>query len=81
MKQSLEDGSARVTTWSVKTTAFLRTRTRNLLLGKRNGIGLYGGYVDNTLQYRMKYSSNFMDMENSSMTKMVKKVSINSYWW
>ena len=76
MRQSLEDGSARVTTWSVKTTAFLRTRTRNLLLGKRNGIGLYGGYVDNTIQYRMKYSSNFMDMENSSMTKMVKKVSI-----
>jgi hypothetical protein len=76
MRQALEDGSSRVTTWSVKTTAFLRTRTRNLLLGKQNGIGLYGGYLDNTIQYRMKYSSNFMDMENSSMTKMVKKVSI-----
>ena len=36
----------------------------------------YGGYLDNTIQYRMKYSSNFMDMENSSMTKMVKRVSI-----
>jgi len=76
MRQALEDGSSRVTTWSVKTTAFLRTRTRDLLLGKQNGIGLYGGYVDNTIQYRMKYSSNFMDMDNSSMTKMVKKVSI-----
>ena len=76
MRQALEDGSSRVTAWTTKTTAFLRTRSRSLLLGKKNGIGLYGGYLDNNAQYRMKYFSNYMDMENSSMTKMVKKVSI-----
>jgi len=76
MRQALEDGSSRVTTWSTKTTAFLRNRARNVLLGKKNGIGLYTGYLDDTTQYRMKYFSNYMDMENSSMTKIVKKVSI-----
>ena len=76
VRQPLEDGSARVTTWSTKTTAFLRTRARDLLVGRANGIGLYGGYLDNNAQYRMKYFSNYMDMDNSSMTKIVKKVSI-----
>ena len=76
MRQALEDGSSRVTTWSTKITAFLRTRSRTLLFGKKNGIGAYGGYLDDTTQYRMKYFSNYMDMENSSMTKIVKKVSI-----
>jgi len=76
MRQPLEDGSSRVTTWSTKTTAFLRTRTRTLLLGKKNGIGKYINYLDGTAQYRMRYSSNYMDMDNSSMTKMVKKVSV-----
>ena len=72
----LEDGSSRVTTWSTTTTAFLRTRDRVLLLGKKNGIGKYEGYTDNTVQYRMKYFSNYIDMQNSSMTKMLKKISI-----
>lgn len=76
MRQALEDGSSRVTTWSTKITAFLRTRSRTLLFGKKNGIGAYGGYLDDTTQYRMKYFSNYMDMDNSSMTKIVKKVSI-----
>ena len=76
MRAALEDGSSRVTTWSTKTTAFLRTRDRDVLLGKKNGIGKYEGYIDNTTQYSMKYYSNYIDMENSSMTKMLKKVSI-----
>lgn len=76
MRAALEDGSSRVTTWSTKTTAFLRTRARDVLLGKKNGIGKYTGYLDNTAQYRMKYFSNYIDMDNSSMTKILKKVSI-----
>ena len=76
MRAALEDGSSRVTTWSTKITAFLRTRDRDVLLGKKNGIGKYEGYIDNTTQYSMKYYSNYIDMENSSMTKMLKKVSI-----
>lgn len=76
MRQALEDGSSRVTVWSTKTTAFLRNRNRDLLLGKTNGIGLYNGYLDNNIEYRMRYFSNYMDMDNSSMTKVVKKVSI-----
>ena len=75
-RQPLEDGSSRVTVWSTKTTAFLRNRNRDVLLGKTNGIGLYTGYLDNNTQYRMRYFSNYMDMGNSSMTKIVKKVSI-----
>lgn len=76
MRAALEDGSSRITTWSGKITAFLRTRDRVLLLGKKNGIGKYEGYLDDTAQYRMKYFSNYIDMDNSSMTKMLKKVSI-----
>ena len=76
MRQALEDGSARVTVWPTKTTAFLRNRNRDVLLGKKNGIGLYTGYLDNNTQYRMRYSSNYMDMGDSAMTKIVKKVDI-----
>ena len=76
MRAALEDGSSRVTTWSSKITAFLRTRNRVVLLGKKNGIGKYEGYLDDTTEYRMKYFSNYIDMENSSMTKMLKKVAI-----
>ena len=76
MRQPLEDGSARTTVWPTKTTAFLRNRNRDVLLGKKNGIGLYTGYLDNNTQYRMRYSSNYMDMGDSAMTKIVKKVDI-----
>ena len=76
MRQALEDGSARTTVWPTKTTAFLRKRNRDVLLGKKNGIGLYTGYLDNNTQYRMRYSSNYMDMGDSTMTKIVKKVDI-----
>ena len=76
MRAALEDGASRVTTWSTTTTAFLRTRDRTVLLGKKNGIGKYEGYLDNTTQYRMKYFSNYIDMDNSSMTKILKKISI-----
>ena len=77
MRQALEDGSARITLWNKhKITAFLRDRDRNVLMGKTNGIGLYGGYTDNGSAYRMKFFSNYIDMEMATTKKILKRVNV-----
>lgn len=75
MRQALEDGSARVTTWtSYKAKYFFRTRDRDLLLGMADGIGKYEGYSDNGDSYRIKAYSSYLDFGNPSMLKMPKKI-------
>lgn len=75
MRQSLEDGSSRVTVWyNYQADSFLRRRNRTLLIGKTNGIGRYHGYQDNGEGYRMRYFSHFMDMQASTSVKMLKQI-------
>lgn len=76
MRSALEDGSARVTKWTkAKTTSFYRTRDRQLLMGKENGIGKYGGYTDNTAPYTMSYLSHHTDMGTPTQIKILKNFS------
>ena len=75
MRQPLEDGSARVTRWvDYNATSFCRRRNRDVLIGKTNGIGLYTGYLDNGSTYPVRYYSNFMDFQNPTQTKMLKRI-------
>lgn len=74
MRQALEDGAARVTNWGTKISSFLRDRNRNVLLGKTNGIGVYEGYQDNGLPYRMNFSSAYIDLGQSTLKKILKRI-------
>ena len=77
MRSPLEDGSARVTTWSnYEASSFLRRRNRDLLVGKTNGISEYTGYTDNSSTFRMIYSSPFIDFGNPTITKIMKQIAV-----
>ena len=76
MRSALEDGSSRVTVWSqYPAYSFLRRRNRDVLIGKINGIGKYGGYTDNGLSYRLRYSSHHLDFNAPTTIKILKKIS------
>ena len=76
LKQSLQDGSARVTTWDSMTPAcFCSRRDGSLLIGKAGFIGKYTGYLDNTASYRFQYFTNHTDLGQPSVTTVLKKLS------
>lgn len=75
MRQALPDGSARVTTWTgYPVNAVIRTRDRDLLLGKLNGIGKYEGYTDNGSNYLMRFYTNYIDFGQPTLLKIPKKI-------
>ena len=76
-KATLQDGSARVTTWdSINPTAFCFTSDRDLLVGKAGYIGKYGSHMDNGSSYRMMYYTNHTDLGAPSVTSVLKKLSV-----
>lgn len=77
LKQQLQDGSSRVTTWdSITPTAFCYLRDRSLLIGKNSYIGKYAGHLDNTSSYRFQYFTNHTDLGTPSVTSVLKKLSV-----
>lgn len=75
MRQALEDGSARTTRWTNhQISSFTRRRNQDVLLGKPDGIGKYTGYLDNGVSYRMRYESTHIDFQDSTMTKVLKRI-------
>lgn len=75
MRGTLQDGSARTTTWSTITpTALCTTSSRELLFGKAGYVGLYNGYTDNGSPYRMTYYSSYFDFQQPTTSKILKKV-------
>jgi hypothetical protein len=74
---SLQDGSARVTTWaSLIPTAFTVTQNRELYLGQEGYVGEYQGYADNEESYRMAYYTNYFDFDQPSIVKILKKINL-----
>ena len=75
LRSALENGSARATTWSLTSgdvfNSFLQTTDRRFLLGVKNGIGHYAGYLDNAATYDLTYKSTFSDV--GSQGRIVKK--------
>ena len=78
LKATLQDGSARVTTWdSVQPKSFCYdTVNKELLLGRAGFIAEYSGYLDNTESYRFQYFTNHTDLGMPSVTSVLKKLSI-----
>ena len=74
-RQPMEDGSFRVTRWvDFHATSFLRKRNRDLFIGYPNSINKYSGYLDGSDTYQMRFLSPYMDMQDSTQVKILKKV-------
>jgi hypothetical protein len=76
LKQSLQDGSARVTTWDGASTSFCFLRDNTMLMGKPLYVGLYDSYQDNGVNYRFQYFTNHTDFGAPSVTSILKKLSV-----
>lgn len=74
-RSSLQDGSARVTTWNkLYPTAFLKTRDYDFLLGLPGYVGKYEGYTDNGATYRLQYYTNYQNLQDSTVLKILKNI-------
>ena len=77
MKATLQDGSARVTTWdNIEPKSFCYLRDKSLLIGKAGYIGQYSGYQDNGSFYRFQYFTNHTDLGAPSVASVLKKLSV-----
>jgi len=75
MKGTLQDGSARVTTWdSIEPKALLTKQDGTLYIGKEGYLATYSGYIDNTASYRFQYFTNHTDLGLPSVTSILKKL-------
>ena len=75
MRQSLDDGASRITRWTdFHATSFLRKRNRDLFIGYPNSINKYTNYLDGGSTYQMRFLSPYMDMQDSTQVKILKKV-------
>jgi hypothetical protein len=75
-KQSLQDGSSRVTKWdSIAPTSLRSLRNGDLYIGKNGYIGKYGGYLDDTSTYQFAYYTNNADLGNPNQISVLKTIS------
>jgi hypothetical protein len=76
-KQTLQDGSSRVTTWdSIQPNSFCQKADGTMLIGDSGLIGTYTGYLDNGAVYRFQYFTNHTDLGAPSVTSVLKKLSV-----
>jgi hypothetical protein len=74
-KQSLQDGSSRVTKWdSIAPTALRSLRNGDLYIGKNGYIGKYGTYLDDASTYRFLYYTNNADLGNPNQISILKNI-------
>lgn len=77
MRSPLQDGSARCTVWySYPAYSFLRDTGKRMYIGKTNGIGLYSGYKDNNVKYRLRYFSHYLSFGSNTVNKLLKQVRV-----
>lgn len=74
MRRPLQDGSARVTTWSLVPTALFSARDKALFMGFEATLGYYTSLSDNGAAYRMSYLSSYFDLGQPSNIKVLKKI-------
>ena len=76
-KAMLQDGAARVTTWTQNTaSSFCYTSDRRMLMGFAGYVGKYTGYLDNGVSYRFQYYTNHTDLGTPSVSSILKKLKI-----
>jgi hypothetical protein len=74
-RQTLEDGSFRVTVWPELTPAGMLSLGSDLFFAQPDGIAQYRGYQDDGAKYEMAYYSNFFDLDMPNVNKIIKKLS------
>jgi len=75
MRTPLQDGAARVTTWtSIEPKAFIVTNSKDLYIGKPGYIGKYYGHADNGAEYRFSYYTNYFDFDQPTLEKIMKQI-------
>jgi hypothetical protein len=76
MKQAMQDGSCRVTTWTGQTYNNLYMVDNAMWLAHADGIAIYSGYQDNGQSYRIKYYTNHFDFGDATRIKYLKRVGV-----
>ena len=74
MRQPLENGASRATTWTdINPSCFLSLIAGSLYMGKGGAIAKYSGYKDNTAQYKLRYYTSWIDFGDPVVTSIFKK--------
>ena len=77
LRQQLQNGAARATTWNnITPRAFCYTRSKQLLLGQLNNVGIYQNNLDNTTAYLLQYYTNYFDFQQPTTIKILKKINM-----
>ena len=77
LRQFLQDGSCRASIWTaINPGALAVTHDRRLIMGKDNGIAVYGNYSDNGSSYIFSYYTPYIDFQSPSVTKVLKKINV-----
>jgi len=72
---SLENGALRATVWNkIEPKCFLIDTNKDLFIGTPGFIGKYGTYRDDTSTYRMVYFTNYFDLGQPTVEKILKKI-------
>lgn len=75
-RSKLQDGSLRVTTWSLYPKAFCSLRSRDLYIARDGYIGKYEGNTDNSTPISFAYYTSHLDAGNASILKILKKATL-----
>lgn len=74
MRQLLENGASRATTWtSINPICFMNSASGVLYFGQSGAIAKYSGYLDNTSIYTLRYYSPWIDFGDVTVTTIFKK--------
>lgn len=77
LKNPLQDGSSRVTTWdSIEPKSLFYSSSKLVLIGKEGYLGSYSDYQDDVSSYRMSYFTNHTDFGQPSVTSILKKINV-----
>jgi hypothetical protein len=75
-RSKLQDGSFRVTTWSLAPKALCSQRNRTLLIARSGYVAKYEGSSDNGSSFRFVYYTSHLDAGNPSILKILKKAAV-----
>ena len=77
VRQSLENGSFRATTWSaLDPLSFTMFADDSMYIGHADGIVRYGSYLDNATKFQLRYFSNPNDFQSPANLKFLKKFNL-----
>jgi len=74
-RTKMQNGAARVTTWTLTPSALAVTRSKEVLIGTESYVGYYVGNLDNTSSYRLRYYTSYFDFGQPTVLKLLKKIS------